>query len=287
VLPCLNQITLGRTPPPSLAHVARDLAAIRDGGWTAIELWLRHWEPLVEAEGIAAARRALRDSGLTVAGGCAQPGLFFSEGEALQHARDELRRRLDLCQAFGAPHLVVTPRPAGSSPPPTAADLDRAAANLRIAADLAAPYGVRLGIEFLKGVPLVNNLPTALQLAALVDRPDVGVVMDTFHLYGGLSKLEDLALLQAQPDRLFFVHVNDVPAGPRELWTDAHRVLPGVGALPLRAIFDALARCHYAGCVSLELFNDAFAARWSADPPGVSREAMASVTPLLSQAVHP
>src|SRR2546428_601858 len=115
----------------------------------------------------------------------------------------------------------VTLAPAHPPHPPPAAALDRAAENLQFAAALAAPYGIRLGIEFLKGLPLVNNLPTALHLAGLVGQPNVDVVVDTFHMYAGLSKLEDLDLLAAQPERLFFVHVNDVPTSPRELWADA------------------------------------------------------------------
>ena len=279
---CLNQVTLGRTAPASVSQLARDLGAAREAGWTAIELWLRHWDGLIAAEGLAATQRALQQSGLAVAGGCAQPGLMFSTGDELDRFREELRHRLEQCQALGAPHLVVTPGPARPQERPTPDDLDRAADNLQAAADLATPFGVRLGIEFLKGLPLVNNLPTAIHLANLVARPSVGVVLDTFHLYAGLSKLEDLALLVTQPERLFFVHVNDVPPTPRELLTDADRVLPGMGCLPLRDILGQIADTGYGGFVSLELFNAAFAARWADDPPAAAQAAYASVTPLLT-----
>src|SRR5688500_7262863 len=283
MLACLNQITLGRTPPPSLGGVARDLGAMHEAGWPAVELWLRHWDALIAADGMAAARRALDDSGLVVAGGCAQPGLLFSKGDELQRYRDELRLRLEQCQALGAPHLVVTAGPAQSQDPLTADNLKEAAANLRMASDLASDYGVRLGIEFLKGVRLVNNLSTALHLAELVGRENVGVLLDPFHFYAGLSKMEDLEGVVAQPGRLFFVHVNDVPASPRELWADADRVLPGTGCVPLGAIFDSLARSGYGGYVSLELFSSAFAARWSDDPRAAARDALDSVAKYLSR----
>ena len=280
---CLNQITVGRQPP---VNVARDLAAMREGGWTAIEVWLRHWDAIFARRGLAAARRLLDDAGLVAAGACGQPGLFFSEAEELSRFQSELARRLEQCQALGAPHLVITPGTPGKQLPeqPSETELERAAARLRIAGDLAARYGVRLGIEFLKGVRLVNCLTTALALARRTDHPMVGVLVDTFHLYAGPSKLEDLDLLDGAAERLTFVHVNDVPAArPRELWTDADRVLPGEGTLPLSAVFQALWRTGYQGYVSLELFNDAFAARWADEPVAAARAAHEATVRLLEE----
>jgi 2-keto-myo-inositol isomerase len=284
---CFNQITAGRQAP---ADPGRDLAAIRQGGWQAIELWLRHWDGYIERHGLPAARRQLDQAGLPAAGACAQADLFFSIDDDRQRAWDGLRRRLEQCQALGATHLVITPgapRPAPGQAPrrPVVADLDPAAEHLRAAGDLAAGYAVRLGIEFLKMSWFVNNLPTALRLAQKVDHPNVGVVVDTFHLYAGLSKVEDLDLLAPDPGGLSFVHANDVPATtPRELLTDPDRVLPGEGDFPLGAIFERMQRLGYQGYVSLELFNEAFAARWSEDPLAASRLAYERATGVLPDA---
>jgi sugar phosphate isomerase/epimerase len=278
---CLNQITIRRQPPDDLA---RDLAAVRAGGWEAIEVWLRHWDGFVERAGLAAARRLLDDAGLVAAGACGQPGVLFAQGEARAQVWSEFQRRLEQCQALGAPNLVVTPGPlTAAGERPSEADLERAAENLRRAGEVAAPYGVTLGIEFLKGAPLANNLPTALMLARMVGHPHVGVLVDTFHLYAGISKLEDLGLLRdAAPARITFVHINDVPAQrPRELWTDKDRVLPGAGALPLHAILEAIRASGYDGYLSLELFNDELSASWATDPAGTSRRAHAVTAGLL------
>jgi 4-hydroxyphenylpyruvate dioxygenase len=277
--PCLNQVTAGRAAPNDLAA---QLTAIRSGGWEALELWLPHWDPLLETHSLGAARRLLDEAGLQAVGACAQTGLLFAPGARLHEFRDQLARRLEQCAALGAGHLVVTPGPAQLPERPSVAALETAADNLRAAAERAAAHGVRLGIEFLKGARLVNNLPTALWLADRVDHPAIGVVLDTFHLYAGPSKLEDLALLQHSPERLFFVHVNDVPAGkPRELWTDADRVLPGDGAVPVGAILAAIRDAGYAGYASLELFNEAFASRWASDPVGASSHAYRATRHIL------
>ena len=272
--------------PEGEREVARDLGAMREGGWEAVELWLRHWDGYLEGHSVGQARRLLDEAGLVAAGGCAQSGLFFAEGEEVRRYRDELRRRLEQCQALGAAHLVVTPGMPGRAGPErlSAALIDQAAEQLRAAGEMAREYGVRLGIEFLKGARFVNNLPTALLLAERTAHFHVGVLVDTFHLYAGLSKVEDLELLRGRVEQLTFVHLNDVPpGGPRELWVDADRVLPGEGGFPLTAIFDRLRAVGFGGYVSLELFNEQFASEWGADPAAAARRAFESVRGLVQQ----
>lgn len=270
---CLNQITYSGQAPADGAALATDLATVRAGGWTALELWLRHWDGLCERLGLAGARRVLDDSGLVASGGCAQGGLFFTAGDERSRSWDGYQRRLEQCQALGASHLVIIPGPfpdiVGED------DLPRAADRLRAAGDVARAHGVTLGIEFLKGVRLVNNLPTAVDVARRTAHPHVGVLVDTFHLYAGLSKVEDLDLLAGpEAPNLTFVHINDVPSSkPRELWTDPDRVLPGEGSFPLAAINEGVRRSGYDGYLSLELFNEAFRARWQEHPEESSRQA--------------
>lgn len=281
---CFNQITIRRRAPESIDVLASDLATLRAGGWTRMEVWLRHLDDLFDEASLPAARRLLDDAGIAAAGGCAQAGLFFSTGDDLRAARDGFERRLAQCRALGAPHLVVTPNTAGKRVPenPSAADLDVAAENLRWAGDLAARYGVRLGIEFLKFADFVTTLPTSLMLAERTSHSHVGVLVDTFHLYAGLSKVEDLHLLRSNPSLLFFVHVNDIPASiPRELLRDPDRVLPGEGDVPLTAIFDGFRAHCFTGPVSLELFNDSFSARWAASPEATSRAAYEATARLV------
>jgi sugar phosphate isomerase/epimerase len=272
-------VTAGQQVPVDLV---RDLAAVRAGGWEAIEVWLDHWDAHFPPDADAAARRVLDESGLAVAGACAQEGLFFARGDESNRRRSELSRRLERCAALGVTHLVVVPVPPPEGEPPGEDELDRAAQNLHAAGELALASGVGLEIEFLAGARLVNNLATALELARRVDHAAVGVLVDTYHLYAGPSKLEDLDLLAAHPGRLRFVHVDDVPAArPRELWTDADRVLPGDGDLPLAHMLGAIRRSGYTGDVSLELFNAEVAARWQVDPAGVAAEAFRRVSGLL------
>ena len=277
----LNQISIagGSRRPP--ADLGRDLAALRRGGWRAVELWLAHWDPYVGAHGPAAARRLLDESVLVAAGACGGAPFFFAQGTARHRALDHLRARLELCLGLGAPHLVVAP---GFTEPetPSADAFQRAADNTRAAGEVAAGLGVRLCIEFLAAARLVESMPAAWDLARRVALPGVGVVVDTYHLYGGLSKLEDLELLRQDPSRLFFVHVSDVDAHLlRDLWTVPHRVLPGAGGVPNRRLLGALRALGYDADVSLELFDAGFEARWAADPVAAAREAYSRCAALV------
>ena len=74
-----------------------------------------------------------------------------------------------------------------------------------------------------------------------------------FHYYTGPSKFEDLERLT--PANLGFVQVCDVLAVPRELATDADRILPGEGSFQLEPIIARLRQMGYEGWISLELMN--------------------------------
>ncbi|HEX2514631.1 MAG TPA: sugar phosphate isomerase/epimerase family protein [Chloroflexota bacterium] len=272
----INQITLAGGSRRAPERLADDLRAVRAGGWTAIELWLAHWDGYIDGHGLGAARRLLDDAGLAVAGGCGGSGFFFVRGAGRGEAFAQLERRLEQCRALGAPHLVVAP---GFTEPaePSLAAFELAAENLNAAGALAAGYGVRLGIECLAGARLVRSQSAAIALARRAGDPAVGVILDTYHLYAGVSKTEDLEALRATPDLLTFVHVSDV-AGDKlqELWTVPDRELPlpeGRGGVPNARLLDAVRRIGYDGDLSLELFSAGFEADWRRDPVGASREA--------------
>src|SRR5205807_970642 len=80
-----------------------------------------------------------------------------------------------------------------------------------------------------------------------------GVNFDVFHYYTGPSKFEDLTPLS--PANLAFVQVSDLAGVPRELATDADRIMPGDGDFRLQWILKQLRSIGYDGWVSLELMN--------------------------------
>jgi 2-keto-myo-inositol isomerase len=242
--PCISEAT---TMPGSFAA---DVAALADGGCTAMEVWLTKLENHLEQQSAADTRKLLQDRGMTLAAASYQGGLLLSQGEQRKAHYDHFRRRLELCQQFGIPTLLVV---ADFAEAVDATALGRAVVSLKQAAQWAAGFGVRLALEFRARATFCASLDTALALVDQCGEPNVGINFDVFHYYTGPSKFEDLGLLAAE--RLAFVQVCDLAGVPRELATDADRVLPGDGDWQLEPLFKQFQAIGYQGWVSLELLN--------------------------------
>jgi sugar phosphate isomerase/epimerase len=242
--PCISEAT---TLPGTFAD---DVSAFADAGCQAMEVWLTKLETHLEQHSAADTRKLLEDRQMTLAAASYQGGLLLSQGEQRKAHYDHLKRRLDLCQSFGIPTLLVV---ADFVEKVDATDLQRAVVSLTQAAQWAAAFGVRLALEFRAAATFCASLDTALALAAQCGEPNVGVNLDVFHYYTGPSKFEDLGLLT--PANLAFVQVSDLAGVPRELASDADRVLPGDGDFRLGPIVEQLRAVGYEGYVSLELFN--------------------------------
>jgi 4-hydroxyphenylpyruvate dioxygenase len=242
--PCISEATT------LTSTFAQDVAGYAEGGCSAMEVWLTKLETHLETNSPANTRKLLEDRQMTLAAAAYQGGLLLSQGEQRRAHYDHFKRRLDLCQAFGIPTLLVVADFVEKVEPVA---LQRAVVSLKEAAQWAAAFQVRLGLEFRGHSTFCASLDTALSLIAACAEPNVGVVLDVFHYYTGPSKLEDLALLTR--DNLAHVQVCDLAGVPRELATDADRIFPGEGDFRLGPIVQHLRTIGYDGWVSLELMN--------------------------------
>lgn len=189
---------------------------------------------------------------------------------------DELARTCQIARAIGAPGIVVVP--GRHDHVARAAAVADAVAVLRQMSDAAGD--IALAFEFL-GKPGcdVPTLDMAIEIVENVGRPNVGMVIDTFHFYAGGSALADIG--QVPSDRLFVVHLNgceDLPPG--EL-TDAHRLYPGEGAIPIDAILREIRRIGYDGVFSVEIFRPEY---WGQDARLVARTARETAGAALRKA---
>jgi 2-keto-myo-inositol isomerase len=271
--PCISQAT---TLPASFAD---DVNAYADAGCTALEVWLTKLEKHLETNSVADTRKLLEDRQITLAAAAYQGGLLLSQGEQRKAHYDHFKRRLDLCQGFGIPTLLVV-ADFVTKVDPTA--LERSVVSLKQAAQWAAAFGVRLALEFRGSATFCSSLDTALSLVATCEEPNVGVNLDVFHYYTGPSKFDDLAGLT--PDNLAFVQVCDVAGVPRELATDSDRVFPGEGDFRLDPIVSHLRRIGYDGYISLELMNPTV---WQAKLTQVAELGWSAVRRLLGETAGP
>jgi sugar phosphate isomerase/epimerase len=254
---------------------AEDVVACTEAGCPGMEVWLTKLEQHLEKHSLAETDQLLAEHTLALAAASYQGGLLLSQGEQRRAHFDHFRRRLELCQHFRIPTLLVV---ADFVQEPDQVSLERALVSLKQAAQWAAAFDVRLALEFRGSARFCASLDTALALVAQCGEPNVGVNFDVFHYYTGPSKFEDLRLLT--PANLAFVQFCDVAGVPRELATDADRVLPGEGDFQLRPIVEQLRAIGYDGWVSLELLNPTL---WQVKAAQLAELGMSALQRLLEQ----
>lgn len=167
-------------------------------------------------------------------------------------AMERAGRFLDLAGRIGAPMLVVCANTRADA----LAAPERAASDLAALADMAAARGLKIGYEALASSAHVRSYAEAWAIVEKAARPNLGLVVNAVHSFAadaGLAALEGI-----DPDRIFLVHLADAPITriDQRLLTEAFRLLPGQGNLPVAALHAALARRGYRGPVSVEVFNE-------------------------------
>lgn len=132
-------------------------------------------------------------------------------------------------------------------------------------ADIFAPHGIRLGLEWVGPHHLraggvnatgknkwVETMPETLTLIERIGRENVGLLVDSYHCYTTGATEADLAAL---PDaKIVHVHINDAPKGVGPAGArDGERVLPGIGEIDLPAFLRGLKGAGYTGYISCEV----------------------------------
>jgi len=243
---CVSQVCSLNSP------FERDIEDYAAGAVGAVELWLGKLETYLQGHSPADVAALLKSRGLAAPVASYQGGLLTSQGEQRREHWDHFRRRLSLCRELGVGTLVVA---ADIAPPLTQRQLDRVQVSLAEAASVAGTAGIRIALEFQARSAFLNNLQTAAAVVADVASPHLGLCLDLFHFYVGPSKSEDLQHVAGA--NLFHVQLCDLSGVPRELATDADRILPGEGDIPIEPVVRRLHEIGYQGTVSVELMNPA------------------------------
>ncbi|KAB1908432.1 sugar phosphate isomerase/epimerase [Micromonospora sp. AMSO1212t] len=232
-------------------------------GIPAIGLWR---EP-VAGIGVPAAARLVADAGLRVSSLCRGGFLTAADEAGRTEALADNRRAIDEAAALRAACLVLV---VGGLPP---GSRDLAGARRRVADALAelAPYaaerGVRLALEPLHPMycadrAVLSTLGQALDLAEAFPAEQVGVVVDTFHVWWDPDVWRQIAragtrIASFQVCDFLTPLPADVLLG-RGMMGDGHIDFP-----PLRRAVEA---AGYSGDVEVEIFN---AEVWATDPDQV------------------
>ena len=250
----INQMTVKQLGLPELVDACLEL------GVPAVGLWR---EP-VQSYGVEAAAKLVRDAGLTVTTLCR--GGFLTALDPAERARalDDNRRAVDEAATLGTDTLVLVSGglPAGSK------DLHGARERIADALGELGPYaeerGVRLAIEPLHPMYasdrcVVSTLTQALDLAERFPAQQVGVTVDTYHIWWDDRAPEQIARAGAGGRIHTFQLADWTTPLPEGVLNGRGQI--GDGAIDMREWLSYVEAAGYTGSIEVELFNDGLWAR--------------------------
>jgi 4-hydroxyphenylpyruvate dioxygenase len=260
----LHKWTLDTTSLSDALRIARET------GWDGVELRREDFQAaLADAGSAGALLDLLRASGMPLVCLGVELGWMFARGEERRRLLDVFREQCERAAAIGC-SIVMSPADRGEG------DLRKAADSIREVGDIAARYGVRLGIEPMSQFGRFRRLGHVRELLALANHPHCGLLLDTYHFQragDGVRDLEDV-----RREELVYVQYSDVPSGVLEPGQALNRLPPGQGIVPFKEIFAILAAKGYDGYASYEAPNPA---AWARAPGEVAREALAATRAVL------
>ncbi|MGE4549500.1 MAG: sugar phosphate isomerase/epimerase family protein [Intestinibacillus sp.] len=172
----------------------------------------------------------------------------------------EMKRLIPILNAIDMKTVAVVPSFAIEEHASVDEIKEDAVAMLARLADMCAPHGIRLSLEFC-GAPActINRFDTAYDIVRAVDRENVGIVLDQFHFYAMGSCWEDLE--KADGHLITNYHLDDaenLPVGA-PYNTDAKRLWPGDGCLDMERFTTTLEKIGFdLGITTIEVFRPAY-----------------------------
>ena len=250
----INQMTVKQLSLPELVEACGQLGVVNVGLWR---------EP-VQTYGLEATAKLVRDAGLTVTTLCR--GGFFTaiDPDERAAALDDNRRAVDEAATLGTDTLVLVSGglPAGSK------DLHGARERIADALSVLGPYaqehGVKLAIEPLHPMYasdrcVVSTLTQALDLAERFPAQQVGVTVDTYHIWWDDNAPAQIARAGAGGRIHTFQLADWTTPLPEGVLNGRGQI--GDGSIDMREWQRYVEAAGYTGAIEVELFNDALWAR--------------------------
>jgi sugar phosphate isomerase/epimerase len=250
----INQMTVKQLSMPELVDACLELDVPGVGLWR---------EP-VQSYGLEETAKLVREAGLAVTTLCR--GGFFTALDPAERASalDDNRRAVDEAAVLGTDTLVLVSGglPAGSK------DLHGARERIADALGELGPYaeerGVRLAIEplhpmFASDRCVVSTLTQALDLAERFPAQQVGVTVDTYHVWWDDRAPEQIARAGAGGRIHTFQLADWTTPLPEGVLNGRGQI--GDGSIDMREWKSYVEAAGYDGPIEVELFNDGLWAR--------------------------
>ena len=232
------------------------LEAMKDAGFS--QVMLKANDLVGHPEGWRAAVKAVHASGLRGTGFQVLRDFEGLSGHLHHYKVDIAKMMLEMCAALGCDVLLVC----SSTSRHASDDLDHIARDLRKLAMLAIPYGIKIAYEALSWGRTVNEFTTAWDVVTRADCPNLGLGIDSFHIFAAETSLDEIDYLQ--PDKIFLVQLADFMWQETKTFEErmttarTFRVFPGEGvhSEQLVQLVLKLDQLGYRGDYSFEVFND-------------------------------
>jgi sugar phosphate isomerase/epimerase len=205
-----------------------------------------------------AAIEAVRASGLRVTGFQVLRDFEGLSGHLHAYKVDVAKAMLRMCRDLGSEVLLAcssTSAHATGNPTLLVKDLQKLAM-------LAVPLNIRIAYEALSWGRHVSEFPQAAELVQRADRANLGLALDSFHIFANETPLA--ALKEVDPAKVFLVQLSDfmweeIRSPDDRIETARHyRVFPGEGVhgAQVSEMVRTLDEMGYRGDYSFEVFND-------------------------------
>jgi len=232
------------------------LAAINGAGFGQVMLSAR--DVVGHPGGVDAAVAAVRASGLRVTGFQVLRDFEGLSGKLHDYKLDIAKSMITMCAALGCKVLLAC----SSTSTHAASDKRHLARDLHKLAMLALPYGIKVAYEALSWGRTINEFTTAWEVVDMANCPNLGIGLDSFHIFASKTPLDSLDMID--PWKIFLVQLSDF------MWQEARtfeermatartfRVFPGEGvhSEKLAELVVQLDGLGYRGDYSFEVFND-------------------------------
>lgn len=254
------------------ADLETDIRSSAAAGFDLVELRSNKLYDYLAAHSISDLKSLLEETAIGVLSINTLEHITWRSDEDYAAIKDECAKLSEISADIGCPYVLSVPGSLRQGPKTESETIDESVRVLNELADIAEPYDIKIGFEFLgEAGNSVQTLDLGSMIVDLVGRESIGNVIDTYHFYAGGSSYE--AIDKLDPKKLFIFHVNDAEDLPKEQLNDSKRLYPGLGILPINEIKRHLDGIGYDGPMSVEIFRPEY---WEKDPYIVAAEAKAA-----------
>ena len=232
------------------------LEAMKGAGFSQVMLMAR--DLVSHPAGVAGAVAAVKASGLRPTGFQVLRDFEGLSGHLHDYKIDMAKSMLEMCAATGSKVLLVC----SSTSRHATDDINALARDLKKLAMLAIPLGIKIAYEGLSWGRNINEFTTAWDVVCLADCPNLGIGLDSFHIFASKTPLDSIDELD--PKKIFLTQLSDFMWNETPTFEDrmttarTFRVFPGEGvhSAQLADLVLRLERIGYCGDYSFEVFND-------------------------------